>query len=407
MTINLQRLNPYSTLAFVIFFTVAAAAKEDYLLPPHLHAALTEIHRHIENDEHISALQKLNKLIRNEKLTDYDSAVIYQTLGFVEHGLGNDKNSAEHFIKSLSYKALPANVAHELRYSTAQLLIQTGNPKAGLNYLSRWFSDEQNPEAQAHILASTAYYQLKNYKALIPYAEQAISLSSHAPLNWYELLLAAYYATKKYKSAASLLEKMIGNHPGKTNYWLQLVSVYRGLKQDQKALAVFELAYKNNLLDKEKILQLADNYLQLEMPYKAALLLETELAAGNIEINKKNLALLADSWLLAQEREKAKPVFERIIKQYNDANSRLRLAQLLVETEAWEHVIKLLAVKLNTNDRRFLSKANLLLGIAEYHSNNYTEATRAFTHALTDQATADRARWWLEHLKKTSSQHRG
>ena len=381
----------------------SATEEKSYLLQPGTHSRLLEIHKDMENGKNTEALEKLNKLVSTHKLKDYDAAVVYQTLGFAENGLGNFTAAARYFIKALSYGALPKEVSHELYFSTSQLLIHIDKPKEGLKYLSKWFANEPHPKAEAHILAATAYYYLENYKQLIVQVKKALPLSKNPPLNWYELLLAAYYETKDYKNAAIVLEQIINRHPDKTDYWLQLAGIYQQLKQDKKALAIYELAYAKGLLNKKNIIQLVKNYLYLEMPYKAAIILEKEMAIGGIEANKEMLHMLVDSWILAQEKEKAKSVFREIIKKFNDEKARLRLGQLYIESEEWKKAIEILDVKLQSDDKALISKVNLLLGIAEYHSDNLPMATHAFTNALSDKSTVDQAKWWLQHLKKKTA----
>ena len=139
------------------------------------------------------------------------------------------------------------------------------------------------------------------------------------------------------------------------------------------------------------------------MPYKAATILEREMAIGDIEANREMLNLLVDSWILAQENEKAKSVFREIIKKLNDDTARLRLGQLHIESEEWKKVIEVLDVKFKSDDKTLMSKVNLLLGIAQYHSKNLQMATRAFTQALADRSTEEQAKWWLEHLKNKTA----
>ncbi len=404
MNIFLKIIN-FNILAALFFFCCnysLSAKEESYLLDGKTHSALSEIHKDMESGKNTEALKKLNKLASSDKIKDYDAAIVYQTMGFAENGLNNFKNAAQYFMKALSLNALPEKVSHDLQYSTAQLLIHIEKPKEGLKYLSKWFSQEPQPKADAHILAATAYYYTENYKQLIVHAEKALALSKTPPLNWHELLLAGYYETKNYKSAAITLENIIAKYPEKTDYWLQLAGIYQQLQQDKKALALYELAYTKELLDKDEIVQLIKSYRYLEMPFKAATLLEKEMAIGDIEDNNEMLTLLVDSWILAQENEKAKSVFKEIIKKFNDDKARLRLGQMYLDSEEWKKAIEILNVELQTKDKTLISKVNLLLGIAQYHSENLTDATRAFTNSLSDKSTEEQAKWWLEHLKKVS-----
>lgn len=405
MNVFLKIYNP--VLVFIILYLYCSfsvsAKEESYLLQTSTHSILTESHKDMERGNNTDALKKLNKLVSSDKLKDYDAAVVYQTMGFAENGLGNFTAAAKHFIKALSFDVLPKEVSHELYFSTAQLLIHLDKPEKGLKYLSKWFANESQPKAEAHILAATAYYYIENYKQLIVHVEKALLLTKKPPLNWYDLLLAGYFETKDYINASTLIEKIISSYPEKTDYWLQLAGIYQRLEQDKKALAIYELAYAKGLLKKEDIIQLIKNFLYLEMPYKAATILEREMAIGDIEANREMLNLLVDSWILAQENEKAKSVFREIIKKLNDDTARLRLGQLHIESEEWKKVIEVLDVKFKSDDKTLMSKVNLLLGIAQYHSKNLQMATRAFTQALADRSTEEQAKWWLEHLKNKTA----
>ncbi len=136
------------------------------------------------------------------------------------------------------------------------------------------------------------------------------------------------------------------------------------------------------------------------MPYKAATVLEKEMAIGKIDTTLKMLNMLVDGWILAQENEKAESVFNEIINLYNDEKSRLRLGQLYIENEEWRKATDVLNIELETEDITLISKINLLLGIAQFNTKNIPEAKQSFTQALSDKTTREQAEWWLDHIKR-------
>ena len=106
------------------------------------------------------------------------------------------------------------------------------------------------------------------------------------------------------------------------------------------------------------------------MPYKAAVVLEKEMATGRIDSTLESLNMLVDAWILAQESEKAESVFNEIINSYNDEKSRLRLGQLHIENEKWGKAVDVLNIELESEDLTLTSKINLLLGIAQFNTEN-------------------------------------
>ncbi len=164
------------------------------------------------------------------------------------------------------------------------------------------------------------------------------------------------------------------------------------------------MAYQYELLNEQEIVDLARMYLYMEIPLKSAKLLEKELAIGNVSENQKNLILLADSWLLSKENEKAKSLFREIVQSFNDNKTRLRLGRLYIEYEQWQEAASILTADIKTDDKSLLANINLLLGIANYNLNKTNLAVNAFNRALNDKSTADQARWWLDYLKNISKQ---
>ncbi|MGB1801089.1 MAG: tetratricopeptide repeat protein [Gammaproteobacteria bacterium] len=387
----------------LFIFHPSLNAKQEFLLDEKTHEALTKVHSDMDAGKNEDALTKLKKIASTKGIKSHDAAVVYQTMAFVENSLNRLENAANYFIKALSYNALPQEVTHQLQYSTAQLLIHIDKPKEGLTYLTKWFANEPKPKADAYILAATAHYYTEDYKQLIANAEKALTLIKKPPVNWYELLLAGYYELKDYKGATSVLENIISKYPGKSNYWLQLAGIYQQLDQEGKALALYELAYAKGILNKDEILQLIRSYRYLDMPYKAATLIEKEMAIGDLKADKETLTLLVDSWVLAEETDKAKSVFLEIINRFDDDRARLRLGQIYIDDEEWNDALKILDVKLETEDKKLVSKINLLLGIAQYYSDDFNAATQAFTNSLSDAETEDQAKWWLDYLKRTGA----
>ncbi len=384
----------------IIFFSCYTNARDNHSLQTGTYSVLNKVQKDIEEGKNEEALIKLEKIIASGNIKDYDSAVIYQTIGFVHNNLGDFKVASDNYVKALSYEALPEDITHGLYYTVTQLLVYSERYQEGIEYILKWFEKEKDPKAESYILAATAYYYLENYSEVISFASKALPLIKTPPLNWYELLLAGYYETDDLNNAALILEDIILEYPTRKKYWIQLAGIYQRLGQDKKALAIYELAYTKDFLKKKQIIQLCKNYLYFEMPYKAATVLEKEMAIGRIDNTLEILNMLVDAWILAQESNKAESVFNEIINSFNDEKSRLRLGQLHIENEEWNKAIDILNVELETEDITLISKINLLLGIALFNSENIAEARESFNQALSDKATQEQAKWWLDHIKR-------
>jgi predicted Zn-dependent protease len=330
--------------------------------------------------------------------------VINQTLGYAYNAQENYKRSIESFLKAVKSDALPDKMTHELTYIIAQLYIHSEKYTEGLSYLNKWFEKESNPSSEAHLLAASAYYQINQFKKLIPHAKSAIEKSDAPQQSWYELLSAGYYETRMYRDAALLLETMINKYPDNDSYWLQLVAVYQQNKQEKKALAISELAYEKGILKGDDIIQLAQTYLYLQLPLEAAAILDSEINNGTIDYSKANIELLSNSWLLAHDEEKAVFILEQYVSKINDISLRYKLAYIYVELENWDKAKNTLEAVVTdkniTTQPEIEATAWLLLGISSYHKRDTVRSKQALNKALAFKQTRDHARWWLNQIEE-------
>ena len=402
-------MNKSRLLLIFIFLciTCVAQAKENdkrYLLNKETYDLLNVVRADMEENSYHTVIQKLTVYLGKEDIKAYDKAVINQTLGYAYNTQENYKRSIESFVKAVSSNALPDKVTHELMYIIAQLYIHSEKYTEGLAYLDKWFENESKPSSEAHLLAASAYYQINQFKKLIPHAKSAIENSDVPQQSWYELLIAGYYETRLYRDAALLLEIMINKYPDNDSYWLQLVAVYQQNKQEKKALAISELAYEKGILKEDDIIQLAQTYLYLQLPLEAATMLDSEINNGTINSSKVNIELLSNSWLLAHDEEKAAFTLEQYVSKFNDISLHYKLAHIYVELENWDKAKNTLETVVTdkniTAQPKIEATAWLLLGISSYHNKDTLRSTQALNKALAYEETREQAKWWLNQIEE-------
>lgn len=392
--------NYTSVLLLIVSLLVcinSTAQDDEYLLSSKVYEVISAARTHMEKNENTQAESKLTGLL-GTSITPYEKAVANQTLGYVYIAMDQYSRATSAFIKSVGANALPPEVTHDINFIIAQLLTNDGKHKESLAYLNAWLAKESNPKPDAHMMAATIYYRMGDYKNMIPHILKAIEKSGKPEQGWYELLLAGFYETNDYKNAAALLEKMIRLYPGKDIYWLQLAATYQFLKQYKKSLAIYELALKKNILGESEIMQLAHLYLNEELPYKAARLLSDEMHRGRINKSVDNLELLANSWLLAREYDRATEVLANIAQIKNDPAIYFRIGQVYFEQGKWQNAITALEQAVKDDKLNNIAEAWLLLGIAAYHNNDHSRSAKALNRASNFKNTNEQAQWWLNKL---------
>lgn len=394
------------TLAISVLCSTVNAQGQDendeYLLSESTYNTLSKINELLEAEKYSEALNRLQSLKQDVEGDDYEEAVVQQTLGYTYNGLQRYDQAAGAFINAVESDALPNDVSHRLQYFIAQLLAQVGDYKRAIEYLEIWLAEETSPDADNHRLAAGLYYETGNYKQVIKHARAAINKSTQANENLYQLLLASYFETRDYNSAAGLLQDMLQLFPDNKNYWKQLYSTYQLLDQGKKALAVYELAYRRGFLNPDEKEELARLYLHLEAPFRAARFLQEEMDNGEIARNAENLKLLAESYYLAQETDKAIETYGEAANISGDGNLYFRQGQLLTSQQRWEPAQTALRNALKTDTLKHRAQAQLLLGIAAFKLENNQAATEALQQATRDKATREQAEYWLQQIKQRS-----
>lgn len=376
----------------------AADAEDKYPLTEQVYQSLSAARAMLDKEDYRQAETTLHDLLQQD-INPYERALINQMLGYVYNATGKRDQAAAAFSKALADNLLPENVLHDLRFSIAQLLAQEEKYKEALDPLLYWFKTENEPKAEAHLLAATIYYQLQDYRNLTEHMEQALRKTAKPEPSWYELLLAGYYQAGDFAHAAEVLERMLVLYPDQRDYWLQLAGMYQKTEQPGRSLAVLELALRRGVLDEAGIMQVIRLRLHQHMPRQAAVLLQEQMDQGAIPRTRDNIELLAESWLLAREYDRATAAFTDLATLTNDTAVYYRLGYVYFTQEKWEAARKALAAAVKGGALADKPDAFLLLGISAYHTNEITGATRAFNQALNHESTRQQAQWWLNKLK--------
>jgi tetratricopeptide (TPR) repeat protein len=387
-------------LANTLWVSAPQAADKQYLLSEKTYRVLVAAQELMQQQKNDDAEAKLKQLIQQTKAASYDRAVVQQTIGYLYASKDDYPKAIDAFQQALSANALPEDVAKNLRFNLAQLLIATEQYQAGIDMMEAWLKHAKQVDSNVYVLLASAYYRLNNFAKVVDYMRLAIDNDANPKEDWYRLLLAAYLEQKQYKNAITVLETLIPMNPDEKPYWDQLSALYQQQKKEFRATAVQVLVRALDLSEAKTVVNLADMYRYLEIPYKSAKLLTEALDAGTIEANQKNLERLADSWLAAREQDKAIPVLKQLAKLDNTGKTGLKLARVLVNQENWADAVAVMRKKIDALKEDDLGWANILLGIAYYHLDQRDKAIQFFNKALAFKGQRKQATQWLVFIEK-------
>jgi tetratricopeptide (TPR) repeat protein len=359
-----------------------------------------EVREHLSADRYDEARAALEDL-RLARLSPHERAQAHRMFGYAFYGKQDNAKAIEHLQLALAEDGLAPADQSDVLFQIAQIQAVERRWQDVIATLETWFQKVERPNSVGYYLMAVAYYQLEDLDAALLPAKKAVQIAKKPQQQWLQLLLALYLTRKDYAAAAPVLVDLLSLYPNvDKSYWLQLYAVYGALEQNERALGVLELAHRKGLLTQDTDLQrLVELTLFMEIPHRAAQILETELQAKRIDEDAEALELLSTSWIMAREAPKAEEALARAAELSPHGNLYVRLAQVHLVQEEWELAAAALRKAL---DKGGLApgSAELLLGITYYSDHKLREARTWFARAQQSGETREQARTWLEHVDR-------
>jgi len=338
---------------------------------------------------------------RNE-LNSYELANVYNLYAFV-HYTREDYNAAlQAYENVVRQPDIPLAMEISTRYTIAQLYFVQERWQQGVNALLDWFKLNETPNEEAYVLLAQGYYQLNDYNKALTNVEKAISMfieRDRVPREqWYNLARFLYFERGDVNNTVRVLEELLKHYPDK-QYWVQLSHMYGEQKKDSRQLAAMETAYVQNMLDRgTEQVTMAYLYLNAEVPFKAAKVMDKGLRDKSIEDNSRNYEILGNAWRQAQEVDKAIPAMEQAAAKSEDGELYARLGNIYLDGERNEEAITAITRGLQRGGVRRPDSARLVLGMAYFNTKQYDKAREAFQAAGRDERSAQFARQWIQYM---------
>ena len=371
------------------------------------------IEKEEDDPDWAEAKRILTELLNNRaELKSYDRSVMWNYWGYLYFS-DEDYDQAMYAYEQLLKEpdaTVPLRTASLL--TLAQLKLVKENWDKGIRLILQWMDEVENVTAQSYYLLSSAYFQKEDFVKARSNMETAIRLAEEEGYrpkeNWYVLLAACFSELKDRKiiGAAYALEQQLGiyeilvNYYPKKMYFLQLAGTYQQMDREEDYMITLKAAHGKDLLDKEgEYLALAQLLLIKKNPYWAAQVLVSgqqkkvtikDEDTGEEEVipvlkdTEKNLKLLADSWRMAQEIDKAIPVLEKAAKMSKDGDTYVLLGNLYLFEDRMKDSIRAIEAGLKKAKVKSRSQAQLVLGQAHFELQNFEEAKKQFRLAARD-----------------------
>ncbi len=361
--------------------------------------ALGECLEYYQNQQFEKARESLSRL-RMRSLNPIERAKTYRMYAYLDYSQGRLDAARSNLRKAMAENALSRAENAEMLFQIAQLYVSEERWEDVIGTLGEWFAQEPDPNSASYFLLALAHFQNGDRESALKPARQAVRTSRAPKEGWLRLLLALEITNKNYDLSIPLLEDLVRRYPKKL-YWVQLSTLQGAMGNYEEALIPLQLAYTQDLLDKDsEYRRLAQLLLYLDLPYRAAEVLRSGIENEIIEPNSKAFELLGNSLIESKDFDKAVGPIEKAAELSETGALYLRLAQVHAQRENWTETTRALKQALTKGDLDDIGEAHFLMGVAHYNQKNPELAIRSFTRARGHKSTRDDAANWLKYIKR-------
>jgi tetratricopeptide (TPR) repeat protein len=372
-----------------------------------IYEKLAEAQVFAEAKQYVEAQEVLDDMLdatsKKSKLNGYELANVYNTYAYLRYVVEDYEGALNYYQKVIDQRPdIPVALEVGTLYTVAQLYFLQEKWERGIDTLIQWMSLSETPSTNAYVLLANGYFQLKDYDRSLENIQIAIQREEAAGKlpkeQWYNLARFIHFDRSNYAEALDILEILIMYYP-KKQYWVQASHLYGEEKDDARQLAILEASYEQNLLDRSQdIVLLSQLYLNAEVPFPAALVLEKGFADEVVETESKNYELAGVAWRQAQEVAKSLPMLEAAASKSEKGELYARLGNVYLDVDKNKDAVDALLKGLDKGGVKRPDQARLALGMAYFNLGDFSAARRAFREARKDERAKSYADQWLKYI---------
>jgi len=394
-----------------------------------VYEALEEVNEKGEPAPDMETVLEILTELKNDSinLKSYDRSVIWNSWGYVYFSDGKYDLAMEAYVNVINEPEVTIPLRVSALLTLAQLNLVQENYKEGVRLILQWMDEVEKVTAQSWSLLGQAYFQLGDFKKSKSSMETAISMAEEEGYkpkeNWYVIMAACIGELKNEigeKNSlllqAEIYEILVNLYPKKL-YFIQLGGTYGQLDRERDYMITLKAAHAKDFLDREsEYLALAQLLLLNENPFWAANVLvsgqkkmitivdektKEEKIVPVVKDNYKNLKLLADSWRMAQEIDKAIPVLEKASTLSKDGKAYVLLGNLYLFEDKLDLAVEAIKKGLKKGKIDKISQVHLTLGQVYFELQKFEEAKKEFRIAARDKTKIikTQANNWIKYTE--------
>ncbi len=321
-------------LAVLCFATIAVHAQE---ASNRTYLKLMDVQKLWDEKRYPEALTELREYAQRTADNPGDNAIVHQYIAHTYVFMDQVANAKAALETALATPNLGIALQAELNLIYGQIILTDEKYAEAREALEFWFRNTEKDRQAAHIFSlAYANFMVEDYPRAEELVALAISEERRPPAAWYRIHYHTLFYQKKYRQAEGVILGLLNTDPYNEDYWRIYANHHLQLEDSRQALAAIAVAYNAGLIDEASDLKrMIALYGLVEVPEKAARLLEQHLADESIKTDADMLKRLGDLWLLARDRGKAREFLLRAAELAPDGKTWEVLGNIYFEDEEW------------------------------------------------------------------------
>ena len=329
-----------------------------------------------------------------------DNAIVQQYIAHTYVFMDQIANARTALETALATPNLSTALLAELNLIYGQVILTDEMYEEASKALEYWFANTEKDRQAGHIF-STAYanFMIEDYARAEELVELAINEERKPPASWHRIHYHSLFYQKKYKQAEQVILGLLNSDPYNDDYWRIYANHHLQIENGRQALTGIAIAYNAGLIDEATDLKrMIALYGMVEVPEKAARLLEMHLGNESIETDADMLKRLGDLWLLARNRAKAKEVLLRAAEIAPDGKTYEVLGNIYFEDEDWMPAYNAYMEAVDQGGLDDVERIILLAGISAERGGDEKLARDAYNEARESDKHRNQAEALLRRL---------
>lgn len=342
-------------------------------------------------------------LLDTKSSSEFDSATVNRFLGNL-YATKDEKKAIQYLTLAVKPDLLVFNDQAASLRLLADMLLQDKQYQKAIDTYENWLRFTGEQVSDVYMRIANAYYLMNQHSKVLSPADDAIRFADKLIPGPYQLKMAALYETKRYKELITVVETMVELFPENKQFWVYLGNFYTLTEEYDKSLSILHLAYTQGYLEKPaEVKMLARMYVNNNIPFSAAKVMEANVKSGLIKRDKESLTFIASNYQNSREFVKAAEYYGEVAKLANDAEAYRRQGSAYLSVQRYNDAIKAFDKALSLNVEK-ASSVYMSLVDAYFYQNKYKEAYAALMSAKKDPNMSRQVRSWESYIKDKAKQ---